>query len=549
VADLTVGTHQIIAAYLGDPNFAGSESDALAQLVNRARTSVALTSLANPSVFGQPVQLTATVSVLAPGAGNPTGHITFTDGSTTLGVVEVGPSTAEQASLTTAALSVGPHAISVSYDGDGSFQGSTDALTQTVQRARTSTVVTSSVNPARSGQSIRFTAAISPVAPGAGNPTGTVAFTVNGAAIGSPVPLTGGSATSAAFTSLSPGNYDIRATYTGDPNFVGSAAALDQGTGLDVTPGATSMTLTSTPNPGAFGATVSFAATVTAVAPATGRPTGVVDLYDGTELLGAVSLVPGSAADMGTATFTSSTLDTGTHAIRAEYLGNYNFTGQSASLSQVVGLVPSTTGLTSAPNPSVYGTTVTLTSLVSADPASAGTPTGSVTFLDGSTVLGTATLTQVHGHAQASLEVPGLGGGSHPIQARYNGNGSFAASTSTTVTQVVQRAATAIDADPVILTQSQYEQFGAQLHLVIGQVRATLTSGGAPVAGQSVVFTSLDPYNPDVCTAVTDSNGVASCVATLDRVANIASSGGYHATFAGSADYLPARKVGVIAGP
>jgi hypothetical protein len=535
VSNLSTGDHQITASYLGGTEFQSSDSPAQTQTVNRARTATTLTSSANPAVWGQPVTLTATVAAVAPGAGNPTGTLTFSDGSTTLGSAHVGPDTGEQGSITTDALTVGAHAISVSYSGDDSFQPSSDALTQTVLRAQTSTVVISSANPAKSGQAVRFTALVSPVAPGAGQPSGTVTFTVNGAAIGSPVALSGGSATSTAFSSLSPGTYDIRATYSGDNHFVGSSAALDQSTGQTVSQGATTLALTATPNPAAFGDTVSFRTTVSAVAPATGTPSGVVDYYEGDQLVGAVSLV--AAGDgSATAVFTSSTLSTGTHAITATYLGNYNFTGSSDSTSAVVGQVPTVTGLSVAPNPAVYGDTVTLTATVA---ASAGAPTGSVTFLDGSTVLGTTNLGTVQGSQQATLDVPGLHAGDHPLTAVYSGTPRYAGSTSVAVHETVQRAPSTLVARSFI-TQSPAFPDGFQIY---GRVQATLTgNGGAPLPGETLVFTTTQT-NTDgsvihICTRTTDSHGSAECDATTLFPASTLD-GGYDVTFNGDADYAP----------
>ncbi|WP_033334539.1 Ig-like domain-containing protein, partial [Streptomyces novaecaesareae] len=74
---LGVGTHALTAVYSGDTAFNGSTSPVDPQTVTTADTTTALTSLPNPSVFGQPVSLTATVSVLAPGGGIPTGTVTF----------------------------------------------------------------------------------------------------------------------------------------------------------------------------------------------------------------------------------------------------------------------------------------------------------------------------------------------------------------------------------------------------------------------------------------------------------------------------------------
>lgn len=543
ISDLTTTTHQVSAQYLGSAGFATSTSDPIAQVVNKAKTSTTLTSSANPSVWGQPVTFTAAVAALAPGAGDPTGIITFSDGSTVLATVAVGPDTDEQASFTTSALAVAAHAVSASYSGDGDFLASSDALTQTVLRAQTSTTVLSSANPSQSGQAVRFTATVSPVAPGAGLPTGTVTFTVNGAQIGSPVVLDGtASATSSAFSSLTPGTYTINAIYSGDNHFVTSTGSLDQGAGQTVTQGATSLALGSTPNPAAFGATVTFTATVTASAPATGTPSGVVDFYDnsGSVLLGAASLVAGSPGTA-QASFASSTLSTGTHAITAKYVGNFNFASSTNGTSETIGTVPTVTGISAAPNPITYGASTTLTAVVSAVPSSAGAPDGSVTFSEGSTVLGTVALASVQGKQRASFVVNGLSAGDHHFTAAYSGSTTFAGSSSTSVTVTVNRAPSTLVARSFI-TMSQSDPLGGpQIH---GSVAATLTgNGGAPLPGETLVFTTTEKHSSgnlhNICTTVTDSNGYAQCGAT-DLFLDADLNGGWDVTFNGDANYAPA---------
>ena len=68
-----------------------------------------------------------------------------------------------------------------------------------------------------------------------------------------------------------------------------------------------------------------------------------------------------------------------------------------------------------SPNPSVFGQAVTLTATVSAVVPASGTPTGSVTFLDGSITLGTATLStggrrRVHDQGASCRAGPDHGG-------------------------------------------------------------------------------------------------------------------------------------------
>jgi len=124
------------------------------------------------------VTFTATVTVAAPGSGIPTGTVTFLDGATALGTRTLSlVGGFDQASFTTAALSVGSHSITAFYSGDPDFAGSSStALAQTVGQASSSTTIASSANPSVFGQSVTFTATVSVVAPGAGTPTGTVNF-------------------------------------------------------------------------------------------------------------------------------------------------------------------------------------------------------------------------------------------------------------------------------------------------------------------------------------------------------------------------------------
>ena len=84
-SSLTVGTHAITAGYSGDTNFATSSGSVL-QTVNKASASTTVTSSVNPLVFGQNVTFTATVSAVNPGAGTPTGTVTFLDGATSIGI-------------------------------------------------------------------------------------------------------------------------------------------------------------------------------------------------------------------------------------------------------------------------------------------------------------------------------------------------------------------------------------------------------------------------------------------------------------------------------
>ena len=99
--------------------------------------------------------------------------------------------------------------------------------------------------------------------------------------------------------------------------------------------------------------------------------------------------------------------------------------------------ITTTTALTSSLNPSTVGQSVTFTASVS---GAGGPPTGTVTFKEGATILGTGTLSS----GTATFSTASLGVGTHPITAVYSGDATFAASTSNTVTQVVNAKGTTL---------------------------------------------------------------------------------------------------------
>ncbi|MFL6155214.1 MAG: Ig-like domain-containing protein, partial [Marmoricola sp.] len=538
---LSTDSHTIQAVYFSsDPNFFTSTSPEITQVVNRASTRTTLTSSSPTAVFGQPVTFTASVAVLAPGAGSPSGTIVFKDGGTVIGTQPVSSATGEQASITVSNLSVAQHAISAVYSGDDDFNGSTGNVAQTVTRAQTATAIASSANPAASGQGVQFTATVTPVAPGAGNPTGTVRFFVNGANLGSPAPVVNGVATSPNFASLTPGVYKITATYSGDGNFVGSDGVLDQGAGQSVTKGNTSITTSSGPVGAAYGSAVTVTTDVAAVAPAQRKPTGVVQIWEGGELLGSSSLAPTSAATTSEAVFVTTGLSAGTHSLTAVYVGNFNFNGSSATTTQNVGKMPTVTGIASSGSPAVYGDTVTFTATVA---SGTGSPTGTVTFKEGSTVLGSASVATVGGDREASLAVAGLHAGIHAVTAVYSGDTSFGSSTSPAFNQQITKA-------PTTIVAADTNNPGNGVLPRQNWIRAKLTDRyGNPLPGRTVSFSSAPiPARPaqHLCDAVTDANGIAECndqVFMLDinltpgeTLLDIVSA--YDATYAGDADTI-----------
>lgn len=197
------------------------------------------------------------------------------------------------------------------------------AAFRNVSPAPTSTRVGSSVQPSVFGQTVTFAAEVTSAA---GTPGGTATFKDGSAVLGTAA-LAGGNAAITTST-LAAGSHAITAAYGGSATFDPSTSTqLNQ----VVNPAATSATLISSRNPSRVGRRITFTATVTATLPGTGTPTGTVRFLDGTALLGSVTVSAGKAS------FITSSLSKGVHAISAVYAGATNYqTSTSAILNQTV---------------------------------------------------------------------------------------------------------------------------------------------------------------------------------------------------------------------
>src|SRR5262249_34097488 len=153
---LGIGSTTLTASYTGTGNFANSTSAGVPLTVNRAATAVAVAPSVNTATTGQSVTFTATVSVLAPGMGLPSGTVTFKDGTVIVGTAQITPLTGK-AMLTTSFAAAGGHTITATYSGDANFVGSLQTLTEQVNAPATTPQATTptlaaSASPVRKGQ-------------------------------------------------------------------------------------------------------------------------------------------------------------------------------------------------------------------------------------------------------------------------------------------------------------------------------------------------------------------------------------------------------------
>jgi hypothetical protein len=289
-------------------------------------------------------------------------------------------------------------------------------------KADTATSLTSSDTPAIVGQAITFTAQVTS---SAGVPGGTVEFFDGTASLGA-ASLSNGSA-SITTSALGAGSHSITAVYRGNDDFNSSTSPA-----LTITLSSradTATSLESSNNYSNEGQEVTFTAQVTSSA---GVPSGSVQFFAGTTLLGTADVRDGYAA------LTTSTLAPGIYSMTAVYQGNEDFKGStSPALTQGVNAGPGKLGtyleLTSSANPSVYRKTVTFTAVVKIFLSTKLKPTGKIAFKAGGILIGVKSLDS---KGQAKLSISNLRLGSHTIQTSYSGDSNFWDSEAT-LTQVV----------------------------------------------------------------------------------------------------------------
>jgi hypothetical protein len=244
---------------------------------------------------------------------------------------------------------------------------------------------------------------------------------------------------------------------------------------------ATTMTLTITPTTAATGQKVTFTVKVAGTTQTTPAPSGTVTLMNNSNpgtVLGTITL-----DGTGAGSFSSTTLAAGTYSVTASYSGDttYDTSAAAAQTLTITSLPATTTALTVSPTGALtYGQQVTLTATVT---QSSGTPTGTVTFTEGTIVLGTGTL-NASGVATLTTTVPA---GTGALVATYGGSSSSATSTGPSVGVIVAKANLAVVA--------------ASVSRVIGKANPTLT-------GTVTGTVNNDVLTPSFTTAATTASPV-----------------------------------------
>ena len=207
--------------------------------------------------------------------------------------------------------------------------------------------------------------------------------------------------------------------YLGDTNFSGQTTSPST---ITVSQASTATTVSFTPTSPVIGQSITISASVIALSPGGGSPTGTVTFMNGSTQIGTGTLSNGS-------TSITTTLPAGTTTISTVYSGDADYKGDNGAGAVTVSASSTTTTLTvSNPNPAA-GTSVTFTATVAAVSPGKGTPTGTVEFLNNGTQLATATLSG--GVATFTTVLPIT---PNSVTAVYSGDNNFGSSTSTAVT-------------------------------------------------------------------------------------------------------------------
>ncbi|HXX16530.1 MAG TPA: Ig-like domain repeat protein [Candidatus Eremiobacteraceae bacterium] len=445
VADLPGGQYNLLAYYPGDATFGSSESPSIALNVTpeNSTTTITINGLQSGSAaYGAPLQLK--VSSMGNSAqGTPTGTVAIQDGSNSFAASSLaadGTAYLLTGGGATYAFAPGPHSVTASYSGDNSFNASSSTpLAFTINKGTPFVVVGVNTSTLSVGQTLGAHADVS--GQGTAQATGTIQFTVDGSAFGTPIALQAGGffgplpQASTLIPNLAKGSHVIGAAYNAgpDPNYISVSSGdpvneLTQTVILNADAGAkTTTTMVMNTAPINLGDTGMFTVTVT---PSTA--TGTVTLWD--------AVGPRTSATpiaSGTASIQFPWTQAGSASLYAAYSGDSSDAASaSAPVSFTVQKGLPTVNL-SAPAALPADGQLTLSATVTGNPANPQIPypTGIIQFwdsLDGATpqLLTTQNLTVGPGPLAVYATRLKLASGAHSLSAHYLGDTNWQPATS-----------------------------------------------------------------------------------------------------------------------
>ena len=435
-----VGSYPIVPAVTGTNIASYTVTIANGTLTVSGAPTTTTLSAPGSAAYGASVTLTATV---ASTAGTPGGIVTFYNGSTALGTGTLNGSGV--ATLTTTTLPVGTDSLTVGYAATGNFGTSTSAA--------------SSITISTATQTITF-------APIASRPYGSAPFAVTASSsLGSSYPVTitvqSGPAVinGGTVTVTGAGTVVLQAAQAGNTDYNPATATQS----FQVTPA--QLTVTANNVTRAFGAAnPAFSGTVSGAVGSDSFGESFTTTATATSNVGSYPIVP---------------------AVTGAQLANYTVSIVNGTLT-VTGAATTTT--LTAPSSSNAGASVTLTATVT---SAAGMPGGTVTFLSGSTPIGTGTLS---GGGVATLSTAALPAGTDAVTASYAASGNFAASASPATTIAVKGVSQTITFPAIASRVYGTAPFAVTATSSLGSsypVTISVVSGPAAISGGTVTVTGV----------------------------------------------------------
>lgn len=416
---LSAGGHTLSLSYSGDDNFQIS-SNSTSHTITAADTSIVLSTPYNPAPFGAPFHITATVAAESPSLASAYGQVQFyLNGEAFGSPVDLSGETV-QSELVPAPL--GTYNFTAAFLGNNNLNTSTTSstLAQVVEKAHTTTVVTTPANPTVYGYGVTFTATVDSVLPSLATPDGSVQFKLDGVNYGAPVALNGSgqAAKTIPFTALWPTTHSITAEYSGAGNFLPSD---NLSTPLFHT------VIKSTPNfnfipsqtEALAGEAISAVISVLPTPSNIGTPTGTLSVYvDGDLFAGPLTLDANGQVEI-----SNLALLTGSHTISLQYSGDDYFAVTPSTFPLPVTISPADTTTTIIgfnPADLVTGQTTSVSVTVSPVAPASGTPTGQVQVTNG-----TDSCTILLASGAGSCDFTPTHPGSPDLTAHYLGDSSY----------------------------------------------------------------------------------------------------------------------------
>jgi hypothetical protein len=329
------GSLAVTATYSGDASFKAGASSPIAFTLTPDPTTTTIQPPTSDLIVGTSPQIQVIVSANSYAGQGPSGTVTaFVGGIQLSSPVQVGaiaaggPVDMSSNFIPLSGLPPGQATLTVKYNGDSNYQPSTSApLTVDLVRA-TTTALTSSSPTIQYGQSVTFTAQVTPVQNASAPVSGAVEFNLPGLTIGS-ANVTNGKAQ---FTTslLNGGNQTLTAIYVGDTNYGTSSGSFTE----TITPLSTTTTVTSSSPTVVQGGGATVTAQITPAqmgpAPVTGQ---VAFTVNGQYLTSAPVANSQAQISIGFGTV-------GAIPVQAAYSGDPNYNPSSGTLTETVTATP-----------------------------------------------------------------------------------------------------------------------------------------------------------------------------------------------------------------